>query len=104
MQGWSNRRYSYRLLLIPGTIGSITWLARNEARARQIKHGLVLTCLGDAGCCTYKKSRRGTALIDRAALHVLEQKDREHKVVDFTRTATTNVGPVPRALIYRLVA
>jgi aminopeptidase-like protein len=60
------RRYSYRFLFTPGTIGSITWLCRNESRAWMIRAGLVLACLGDAGGFTYKKSRRGDALIDRA--------------------------------------
>ena len=40
---------------IPGTIGSITWLARNEVHMGKIKHGLVLTCVGDAGPFTYKR-------------------------------------------------
>lgn len=62
------RRYSYRFLFIPGTIGSITWLARNEVR---IDHGLVAANLGDPGAFHYKKSRRGTAEIDRAVLSVL---------------------------------
>ncbi len=44
-------RYSYRFLFIPGTIGSITWLARNEERVAAIKHGLVLTCVGDRRTC-----------------------------------------------------
>ena len=60
-------RYSYRFLFIPGTIGSITWLARNEGRVDRIEHGLVVTCVGDSGNPTYKRSRRGDALIDRAA-------------------------------------
>ena len=42
-------RYSYRFLFIPGTIGSITWLSRNEERVARIRHGLVLTCVGDGG-------------------------------------------------------
>jgi aminopeptidase-like protein len=66
-------RYSYRFLFIPGTIGSITWLSRNEPAASRIRHGLVLACLGDAGRLTYKKSRMGDAMIDRAAVHVLRQ-------------------------------
>src|SRR5207302_7990030 len=37
----------------------------------RIKHGLVISCVGDRGSLTYKRSRRGTALIDRAAQHVL---------------------------------
>ncbi len=50
-------RYSYRFLFIPGTIGSITWLALNEDRVDRIKHGLVVTCVGDAGQPTYKSDR-----------------------------------------------
>lgn len=67
----SARRYSYRFLFAPGTIGAITWLARNPDIVPRIRHGLVLACLGDAGRLTYKKSRRGDATIDRAARHVL---------------------------------
>ena len=77
------RRYSYRFLFIPGTIGSITWLARNEAQVGKIKHGLVLTCVGDAGPFTYKRSRRGNAVIDRAVPHVLRQAGLAHEVIDF---------------------
>ena len=40
-------RYSYRFLFIPGTIGSITWLALNESKVERIKHGLVVTAVGD---------------------------------------------------------
>jgi aminopeptidase-like protein len=65
------RRYSYRFLFLPVTIGSITWLAINEGRVHHIKHGLVLAGVGDGGAATYKKSRRGIAEIDRAAAHVL---------------------------------
>ena len=52
-------RYSYRFLFIPGTIGAITWLARNQEKVGRIRGGLVLTCLGDAGSFHYKKSRQG---------------------------------------------
>jgi aminopeptidase-like protein len=76
-------RYSYRFLFIPGTIGSITWLARNEDRLHRIRHGLVLACVGDPGGFTYKRSRRGDAEIDRAVAHVLERSGRDHRVVDF---------------------
>jgi aminopeptidase-like protein len=58
-------RYSYRFLFIPGTIGSLTWLARNDEKVGRISHGIVLSCLGDAGGMTYKQSRRGNAAIDR---------------------------------------
>ena len=77
-------RYSYRFLFIPGTIGSITWLAGNEDRLGRIRHGLVLSGVGDPGGFTYKRSRRGDAEIDRAVTHVLARSGRPHRVVDFS--------------------
>src|SRR5262249_31805973 len=62
-----SRRYSYRFLFAPGTLGAIAWLDRNIDAAARIRHGLVLTCLGDSAPFHYKKSRRGDAKIDRAA-------------------------------------
>jgi aminopeptidase-like protein len=76
-------RYSYRFLWIPGTIGSITWLARNEPILSRIKHGLVLSCLGDPGPFTYKRSRSGEAEVDRAVEHVLRQSGRDFQLLDF---------------------
>jgi aminopeptidase-like protein len=76
-------RYSYRFLWIPGTIGSITWLALNEAILPRIKHGLVLSCVGDPGKFTYKRSRRGNAEIDRAVEQVLTHSGHEFQRLDF---------------------
>ncbi len=67
----SGLRFSYRFLFIPGTIGSITWLAQNQETLHRIKHGLVLANLGDPGGFVYKKSRQGYAGIDRAMAHLL---------------------------------
>jgi aminopeptidase-like protein len=78
------RRYSYRFLFIPGTIGSITWLSRNENVVPLIKHGLVLACVGDPGAFSYKKSRRGNAEIDRAILHLLASSGNPYNVRDFS--------------------
>ena len=64
-------RYTYRFVFAPATIGSITWLATNESTLNRIRHGLVLSLLGDAGPLRYKRSRTGTHVIDRAAAHVL---------------------------------
>lgn len=79
----ASRRYSYRFLFIPGTIGSITWLARNEDKPDRIRHGLVVTCVGDAGAFTYKKSRRGDAEIDLAAQHILKHSGHPYIIEDF---------------------
>jgi aminopeptidase-like protein len=77
-------RYSYRFLFIPGTIGAIAWLARNPEAAQRIRHGLVLTCVGDRGGFHYKQSRRGNAEIDRAAAIVLRHLDEPAEVVPFS--------------------
>jgi aminopeptidase-like protein len=66
-----SRRYSYRLLWVPGTIGAIAWLARHQDVVERVGHGLVLTGLGDPQAFTYKSSRRGAADIDRIARNAL---------------------------------
>jgi aminopeptidase-like protein len=77
-------RYSYRFLFLPGTIGAITWLSLNESRVSAIRHGLVVTCVGDGGHFTYKRSRRGDAEIDRVAAYVLRTSGRDYEIVDFS--------------------
>jgi aminopeptidase-like protein len=77
------RRYTYRFLFIPGTIGSITWLARNQDRVGAIRHGLVLSCVGDSGNVTYKQSRQGNADIDRFVEHVLRHSGDAHTIQPF---------------------
>jgi aminopeptidase-like protein len=76
-------RCSYRFLFAPGTIGAIAWLARNEGAVGRIKHGLVVSCVGDGGGPTYKRSRRGDAIIDRAMAHVLRHEGPTPKIMDF---------------------
>jgi aminopeptidase-like protein len=76
------RTLSYRLLFIPGTIGSITWLARNDDRISKVVCGLALACVGDSAPLTYKRSERSDALIDRASAYVINRND-NGSVVDF---------------------
>ncbi len=78
------RRFSYRFLFVPGTIGSIAWLSRNRETLPRVHAGLVVACVGDAGPMTYKRSRRGDAEIDRAAIHVLRSSGRPHTILDFS--------------------
>ena len=80
----SPRRFTYRFLFIPDTIGSITWLARNEALVPRIRHGLVLSCLGDPAGFTYKQSRLGDAAIDRIVEHALRHGGEPYRVTPFT--------------------
>lgn len=76
-------RMGVRFLFVPATIGAITWLAQNEAALGRIKHGLVLTCLGDAGGFHYKASRRG-AEIDRVVGYILAQSPISSTLLPFT--------------------
>ncbi len=77
-------RYSYRFLFAPGTIGAITWLARNEDKIEHFNHGLVISMVGDGGGPTYKKSRRGNAKIDQAVTHVLRHWGSIPTILDFS--------------------
>lgn len=77
-------RHTYRIAFGPETIGSIAYLSRvgDELRERLVA-GYVLTCCGDPGAFTYKRSRRGTSPADRVAEHVLATSGAEHEVLDF---------------------
>jgi aminopeptidase-like protein len=77
------RRYSYRFVFAPGTIGSLCWLSRNEQRLKFVRHGLVLGLLGDPGVLTYKRSRRGDCEIDELLSYLVSQVDPPGKVIDF---------------------
>ena len=78
------RRLSYRFIFVPETIGAIAYLSKYgtlmKARTRA---GFVLTCCGDAGKFTYKRSRQGNATIDRIAAHVLAHSGFDYDIVEF---------------------
>lgn len=68
------RRLTYRFVFVPATIGAITWLARNADKVKDIRHGLVLSCLGDPGPFHYKLSVHGDGVIDRAVVKVCKDR------------------------------
>lgn len=74
--------HTYRLLWSPGTLGPLCWLSRNLSTLGRVRHGLVVSCVGDPGPLRYKRSRRGDALVDRGAAFVLGS-DPESIVVDW---------------------
>lgn len=77
------RRWSWRFLWAPGTIGAITWLARNEAAAARVRAGLVAANLGDPGPFHFKRSRRGDTGIDRAVEVALRDLGVPHAIEEF---------------------
>ena len=66
------REYTYRIIFIPETIGSICYLSKNsKAMKKNIIAGYNITCVGDNNAYSYLPSRQGATLSDRVALHVL---------------------------------
>lgn len=73
--------YTYRIVFIPETIGSITYLSKNlDILKKNVVAGYVLTCLGDNDKYSYVASRYGNTLADKAALCVLK-----HHCPDFVK-------------------
>jgi aminopeptidase-like protein len=78
------RRYTYRFLFAPETIGVIAFLSeRGELLKKQLKAGYVITCCGDAGDLTYKRSKHRNSLADRTAEHVLKHHYPKHSTLEF---------------------
>lgn len=70
------RHYSYRIVFIPETIGSITYLSRNlETLKKYVVAGFNISCIGDEGPYSYVATRYGKTLSDQVATHVLELKE-----------------------------
>ncbi len=78
------RKYSYRFVMAPETIGIIVYLAKHGAHIKKhLEAGYVLTCCGDRGALTYKRSKKENTLADRVAERVLKEKGKEHQVIPF---------------------
>jgi len=78
------RKYTYRFLFLPETIGSICYLSKHgDALKQQLIAGFVVTCVGDDGNFTYKKSRQGNALPDRVVELILKQTEKQYNIIDF---------------------
>ncbi len=72
-------QYSYRIIFIPETIGSITYLSRNYKKLKnKIIAGFNVTCVGDERAYSFVPSRNGKTLSDLIAKHVLKWIDKNY--------------------------
>jgi aminopeptidase-like protein len=79
-----NLKYTYRFIFVPETIGSIYSLSvKGEHWKNNLIAGFVITCIGDDGKFTYKRSRIGNSVPDRAVEAILSQTENEFNIVDF---------------------
>lgn len=77
--------YTYRFVFVPETIGSICYLSLHGGYLKKnLVGGFVVTCIGDKGNFTYKKSRRGNSFTDRAVNIVLSQTEKEYKILPYS--------------------
>ena len=78
-------KYSYRFLFLPETIGSIYYLSKFGKRLQEnLIAGYVVNCIGIKSSYTFKKSRMGNSIADKAAIKVLKNLEADnHKVIDF---------------------
>lgn len=79
----ADRRLGVRILFVPGTIGSLTWLSRNRDRVPKVVGGLTLTCLGDTAPLTYKRTFSGQHPIDSFARSALARTNASPRLLDF---------------------
>ena len=86
VQQLRNRRYTYRFLINPETIGSITYLSKNlDALQKNVKAGFVLSCVGDNRTYSYIESKYADTLADRVLQNVLHFHYPEYKRYSFLK-------------------
>ena len=82
--GLQNRKYTYRIVFIPETIGAILYLSRNGDHMKEnILAGFVLSCVGDDLAYSFMPSRKGNTIADQIARYVFDNSDHDYKEYSF---------------------
>ncbi len=85
LENLKSRKYTYRIIFIPETIGSITYLNLNHEELKSnVIAGFNVSCIGDNRAYSYLPSRDGNTLSDRVAKHVLKHFDPGHVIYKWT--------------------
>lgn len=75
-----SRRYTYRIIFIPETIGAITYLSENLKHMKEnVIAGFVLSCIGDNGPYSYVPTKNENTYVDKVVLHTMSQYDNAKK-------------------------
>lgn len=79
-----NRRYTYRFVINPETIGAIAYLSKNiEVLQRNVRAGFVLSCVGDDRTYSYIQSKYANSYADRVIKNVLMFHYPEYKTYSY---------------------
>lgn len=85
LAAWPERRLTYRFVFAPETIGALAYLSmRGEQLRQRLVAGYVVTCVGLDTQFTYKRSRQGESLADRAAAYALKHLGASYQLRDFS--------------------
>lgn len=76
VHSFPKRRYTYRFVLNPETIGSIIYLSNNYRHLKEkLEAGVVLSCIGDDRAYSIVHSRYGDTIADRSLMSILREKE-----------------------------
>lgn len=84
LESLPQRRYTWRIIFIPETIGSITYLSQHlDVMKRNTIAGYVVTCVGDDRAYSFLESRKGNTLADSVTRHVIRHHYPDCRIYSF---------------------